>query len=248
MAGVGTPRCGLHWQAWPGVAALGATRHGTAGQARQAAKCQGASLQGMERQARHVRAGHGQAPLGLVWQGRPVRACLGSAARGVAWPGRPGLARIGWTRFGVADEAEMTFRLNRFWITKADRPGGNRADTDVSTIGWRDSRTKRRPCNLLFAQSLSGRNRRAVPMSNRPVDIRGREVRRVLLSVVLRCAEHGWRLPQYRVLGAALGIDRSQVSRHLERLRAEGAYIELPAGHWRRRVTIHRNQHLRAAA
>ncbi|HKW20965.1 MAG TPA: hypothetical protein VJO13_06290 [Ktedonobacterales bacterium] len=84
--------------------------------------------------------------------------------------------------------------------------------------------------------------------SDRPVDIRGREHRRVLLAVVLRCAERGWRLPQYRILGAALGIDRSQVSRHLKRLRDEGAYVELPAGHWRRRVTTIRNKHLRAAA
>ena len=85
-------------------------------------------------------------------------------------------------------------------------------------------------------------------MSDRPVDIRGREHRRVLLAIVLRCAERGWRLPQYAVLGRALGIDRSQVSRHLKRLRAEGAYIELPARHWRRRVTTNRNKHLRIAA
>lgn len=84
--------------------------------------------------------------------------------------------------------------------------------------------------------------------SNRPVDIRGREHRRVLLAIVLRCAERGCRLPQYRVLGRALGIDRSQVSRHLKRLRAEGAYVELPAGHWRRRVTTVRNRAMRIAA
>jgi DNA-binding MarR family transcriptional regulator len=84
--------------------------------------------------------------------------------------------------------------------------------------------------------------------SNRPVDIRGREHRRVLLAIVLRCAERGCRLPQYAVLGRALGIDRSQISRHLKRLRAEGAYTELPAGHWRRRVTTIRNRALRIAA
>jgi biotin operon repressor len=83
---------------------------------------------------------------------------------------------------------------------------------------------------------------------DRPVDIRGREHRRVLLAIVLRCAERGWLLPQYRVMGSALGIDRSQVSRHLKRLRAEGAYTEVPARHWRRRVSTTRNQHLRRAA
>ena len=85
-------------------------------------------------------------------------------------------------------------------------------------------------------------------MSDRPVDIRGRQHRRVLLAIVLRCAERGCLLPQYAVLGRALSIDRSQVSRHLKRLRAEGAYTELPARHWRRRVTTNRNKHLRIAA
>jgi DNA-binding MarR family transcriptional regulator len=80
------------------------------------------------------------------------------------------------------------------------------------------------------------------------VDRRGRDIRIALLAVVQRCAEHGWLLPPYRVLGRSLGIDRSQVSRHLKRLRAEGAYVELPARHWRRHVTTIRNQHLRRAA
>jgi DNA-binding MarR family transcriptional regulator len=83
---------------------------------------------------------------------------------------------------------------------------------------------------------------------DRPVDIRGREVRRVLLAVIRRCEAGGLLLPQYAVLGRSLGIDRSQVSRHLKRLRAEGAYVELPAKQWRRHVTTIRNQHLRRAA
>ena len=83
---------------------------------------------------------------------------------------------------------------------------------------------------------------------DRAVDRRGRDIRRALLAVIRRCAEHGWLLPPYAVLGRSLGIDRSQVSRHLKRLRAEGAYVELPARHWRRHVSLYRNPHLRIAA
>jgi DNA-binding MarR family transcriptional regulator len=80
---------------------------------------------------------------------------------------------------------------------------------------------------------------------DRPCDVRGQAVRRVLLEVIRRCEAGGLLLPQYAVLGRSLGIDRSQVSRHLKRLRAEGAYVELPARHWRRHVTTIRNAHLR---
>ena len=86
------------------------------------------------------------------------------------------------------------------------------------------------------------------PLRDRAVELRGKGIRRWLLEVVRDCAERGALLPPYAVLGRSLGIDRSQVSRHLRRLRAEGSYIELPAGHWRRHVTLYRNKHLRRAA
>ena len=96
-------------------------------------------------------------------------------------------------------------------------------------------------------------DKRGVPMTyrhthDRAVDARGRAIRHVLMVIVRRCAAGGLLLPQYAVLGRSLGLDRSQVSRHLKRLRAEGAYVELPGGQWRRRVSLYRNQHLRRAA
>jgi predicted ArsR family transcriptional regulator len=57
---------------------------------------------------------------------------------------------------------------------------------------------------------------------NRPNDLRGREIRRVLLAVARRCEARGKRLPSRLRLGLALGISAPQVTRHLHRLRAEG--------------------------
>jgi DNA-binding MarR family transcriptional regulator len=83
---------------------------------------------------------------------------------------------------------------------------------------------------------------------NRPVDRRGREIRAALLAIIRACEHRRQLLPKHAVLGLSLGIDRSQVSRHLARLRAEGAYVALEAGRKRVLVSTTRNQHLRRAA
>jgi DNA-binding MarR family transcriptional regulator len=83
---------------------------------------------------------------------------------------------------------------------------------------------------------------------NRPVDRRGREIRRALLAVVRACEHRHQLLPKHIVLGLSLGIDRSQVSRHLARLRAEGAYVAIQGPAKRVFVSTVRNQHLRRVA
>ena len=59
---------------------------------------------------------------------------------------------------------------------------------------------------------------------------RGVIVRRMLLSIVRLCHQRGQPLPRHDAIGAVIGIDDSQVSRHLSRLRAEGAFAVSRAG------------------
>jgi hypothetical protein len=58
---------------------------------------------------------------------------------------------------------------------------------------------------------------------NRPIDLRGREVRSLLLAIAHACAVRGIHLPKNDVLAAKLGCCAGQVARHMGRLMDEGA-------------------------
>ena len=79
--------------------------------------------------------------------------------------------------------------------------------------------------NAPFSHSPCASARSAVPV-NRPIDERGRSIRRVLLAVAQRCEARGLPLPTRRRLGLALGISAPQVTRHLGRLQRHG-FLEL---------------------
>lgn len=61
-------------------------------------------------------------------------------------------------------------------------------------------------------------------MRKRPNDIRGETVRRMLLTMVRACAARDLPMPSNAVLGGVIGIDASQVCRHMNRLIDEGAF------------------------
>lgn len=54
---------------------------------------------------------------------------------------------------------------------------------------------------------------------------RGLEVRRILLAIIREVAARDQPIPCNTVIAPAVGIDESQVCRHMARLRAEGAFL-----------------------
>ena len=59
---------------------------------------------------------------------------------------------------------------------------------------------------------------------------RGVEVRRLLLAIVKACAERSCPLPSNAMIGSVVGIDGSQVARHLNRMMNEGRFTTRQVG------------------
>jgi hypothetical protein len=55
--------------------------------------------------------------------------------------------------------------------------------------------------------------------------LRGIEVRKMLMAAVRACHRAGKPLPTQAVLGQVIGIDPSQIGRHLARLQNEGMFV-----------------------
>ncbi len=65
---------------------------------------------------------------------------------------------------------------------------------------------------------------------NRPQDIRGRAERAALLAIVRRCAATNAPLPHHAAIGVVIGISQWQITRHLNRLMDEGAWLPVQRG------------------
>lgn len=56
---------------------------------------------------------------------------------------------------------------------------------------------------------------------NRPNDIRGRRIRKILTEMLEGCATENRCIPKHQVIGEIIGISASQVTRHLAKLQSE---------------------------